>query len=58
VPGTITAVLLYLPVAAWAYYGAYLDGVLTPQVIVVSSLGGALLMAFPVSMLWLKGRIA
>ena len=58
VPGTLTAVLLYLPVGAWAYYGAYLDGVLTAQVIAVSSLGGALLMACPVAMLWLKARLA
>jgi hypothetical protein len=57
VPGTITAVLIYLPVAAWAYYGAYLDGVLTTQVIVVSVLGGALLMAFPIAMMWLKSRL-
>ena len=27
-PGTITAVLLFLPVGIWAYNGAYLDGVL------------------------------
>ena len=57
IPGTITAVLLYLPIAAWTYIGASLDGVLTTQVIVVSSLGGALMMAFPVAMLWLKGRV-
>lgn len=58
VPGTITAALVYLPVAAWTYYGASQDGVLTGQVIVLSSLGGALMMAFPVALLWLKGRIA
>lgn len=56
-PGTITAVVVYLPVAAWAYYGAAADGVLTGQVIVISISGGAALMAFPVLMLWLKSRV-
>jgi hypothetical protein len=47
-PGLITAVLLFLPLALWTYYGAWQDGVLTFQVFVISSLGGALLMASPV----------
>jgi len=57
-PGTITAALIYLPIAAWVYDGAWRDGVLSPQVIVISSLGGALLMAFPILMLLLKKRLA
>ncbi len=47
-PGVITAVPLFLPLALWAYYGAWQDGVLTSQVLVLSSLGGALLMASPI----------
>lgn len=47
-PGTITGILVYLPAATWAYYGAYLDGVLTLRAGLVSALGGALLMACPV----------
>ena len=56
-PGTITAVLLFLPVGIWSYYGAYLDGVLTIQIDVVSALGGAVLMAYPIVLLRLKGRL-
>ena len=56
-PGTITAVLLFLPVGIWSYYGAYLDGALTIQIGVVSALGGAVLMAYPIVLLRLKGRL-
>jgi hypothetical protein len=54
-PGTFTAVILFLPVAYWAYYGAYLDGMLETKVILISFVGGAILMAFPVVMLKTKG---
>jgi hypothetical protein len=57
-PGTLTAVLVYLPVAAWVYDGASRDGVLTSQVLIISSLGGALLMAFLPLCLVLKKRLA
>jgi tryptophan-rich sensory protein len=56
-PGTITAVFLFLPVGIWSYYGAYLDGSLTIQIGVVSALGGAVLMAYPIVLLRLKGRL-
>ncbi len=56
-PGTITAVLLFLPLGIWSYYGAYLDGVLTIQTGVLSVLGGAVLMAYPIVLLRLKGRL-
>lgn len=47
-PGVITAVLLFLPLALWAYYGAWQDGVLTGRIVWISLLGGALLMASPI----------
>ena len=47
-PGVITAVLLFLPVTAWIYYSAYLDGVLSLSAVALSSLSGALLMFFPI----------
>ena len=56
-PGTISAVLLFLPVGIWSYYGAYLDGALTIQIGVVSAIGGAVLMAYPIVLLRLKGRL-
>ena len=56
-PGTISAGLLFLPVGIWSYYGAYLDGSLTTQIGVVSAIGGAVLMAYPIVLLRLKGRL-
>jgi hypothetical protein len=43
-PGTITAIFLYLLLTAWAYRGAWRDGVLTRRVIMISSVLGAALM--------------
>ena len=56
-PGTITAALLFLPVGIWAYYGVYLDRVLTIRAGVLSALGGVLLMAYPIVLLRIKGRL-
>lgn len=53
-PGLGTAVLLFYPIAIWAYYGAYLDGVLTPANLILSFIVGALLMASPIVMLKLR----
>ncbi len=53
-PGTLTSVLLYLPIAAWAYYAAYLDGVLTLRAGLISALGGAAVMAYPILLQRLK----
>lgn len=55
-PGVATAVVLFYPVAGWAYYGAWLDGVLSIQTGVLSVVFGALLMATPVVLLKVKGR--
>jgi Protein of unknown function with HXXEE motif len=55
-PGVFTAVTLFLPVAGWAYYGAWLDGVLTVQTGILSFIFGALLMASPIVLLKVKSR--
>lgn len=55
-PGVFTAVTLFLPVAGWAYYGAWHDGVLTLQTGFFSFVFGALLMATPVVLLKVKSR--
>ena len=47
-PGVITAVLLFLPVTGYIYYTALQDGVLTSGSVWVSSIGGLLLMFFPI----------
>lgn len=53
-PGLGTAVLIFYPVAAWAYLGARADGVLSQEVFLLSLLLGALLMASPIVMLKLS----
>ena len=53
-PGALTSLVLFLPIGAWAYYGAYLDGVLTTPVALWSIVLGALIMAFPLALYRLK----
>jgi len=55
-PGLATALVLFYPVAAWAYYGAWLDGVLTVQTGILSAVFGAALMASPIVLLKNKDR--
>jgi hypothetical protein len=54
-PGLATAVVIFYPVAGWAYYGAWADGVLTVTEGIVSGVFGAALMATPVVLLKIKG---
>ncbi len=56
-PGTITAVGLFLPIGAWSYVGAYLDGVLTVRAAIVSLTAGVLLMACPFVLFRIKRRL-
>jgi len=53
-PGALTSLVLFLPIGMWAYYGAYLDGVLTTSVALWSIVLGALIMAFPLALYRLK----
>lgn len=53
-PGLITAIFLFLPLASFSYYGAYLDGVLNATCVVVSLVGGIILMAYPIVLLKAK----
>jgi Protein of unknown function with HXXEE motif len=53
-PGLGTAMLLFYPIAAWAYYGAYLDGVLSVRIALLSFLVGAAEMASPIVMIKLS----
>jgi hypothetical protein len=55
-PGLGSAVLLFYPIAIWAYWGAYVDGVLSAGALIGSILLGALLMASPIVMLNLRLR--
>jgi hypothetical protein len=47
-PGLFTAVILFLPVALWAYYGAWKDKVLTIKSAAISGVLGFLMMFFPI----------
>lgn len=53
-PGLGTAVLLFYPIALWAYWGAWQDDILTPGTLALSLLIGAALMASPIIMLKLR----
>lgn len=55
-PGLATAVALFYPVAGWAYYGAWLDGLLSAPTAILSGVFGAALMASPIVLLRIKGR--
>jgi Protein of unknown function with HXXEE motif len=53
-PGVVTGVVLFYPIPAWTYYGAWTDGALTAWQGVVSGVLAALLMACPVVLLLVK----
>ena len=53
-PGLTTAVVLFYPVAVWAYCGAWRDGSLTMVEAVMSAAFGAALMASPIVLLKIK----
>ena len=54
-PGTFTAVILFLPVGFWTYWGAWRDGVLTTDSSIVSAVLGFMLMMFPIILQKTKG---
>lgn len=53
-PGVTTAVVLFYPVGAWTYYGAWKDGALTFASGLISVVMGAALMATPIVLLKIK----
>jgi hypothetical protein len=52
-PGTLTAVILFLPTALVVYAGAAADGVLTITVLAGSGIFGVIVMALPIVLLFL-----
>lgn len=54
-PGAITAVLLFYPIGIGMYRTAAANGMLTRGTLLGSMLGGAVLMAYPIILLRLKG---
>ena len=53
-PGLGTAVLLFYPIAVWAYFGACADGVLSLKTLLFSFVVGSGLMMTPIVMLKLS----
>jgi Protein of unknown function with HXXEE motif len=56
-PGVLTAVLLFLPVGIWSYYGAYLDGVLTLRAGVFYAFLVAIFITYPLALVGIKRRL-
>ncbi|MBP2645121.1 MAG: hypothetical protein H6Q75_561 [Firmicutes bacterium] len=55
-PGLITAIVLFAPIATWAYYGASVDNIISNQSIAISTLIGILFMAYPIILQKLKTK--
>ncbi len=55
-PGLFTAAGVFLPVAGWAYYGAWRDGALTALSGSVSGVLGFVMMMFPIALQVTKRR--
>jgi hypothetical protein len=55
-PGLISAVVLFLPLGSWLFYGANRDGVLTATTAIIAVALGAGLMAYPIILLKLKDK--
>ncbi|MCB0827344.1 MAG: HXXEE domain-containing protein [Solirubrobacterales bacterium] len=56
-PGTLSAVFIYLPVAAWMYWAAGEDGQLGAGTVLLSLLLGAALLVYPVAVLAMRDRL-
>lgn len=56
-PGTFSAVVIYLPVAAWMFWAAGTDGRLNFGTFVLAFVIAAAILAYPILLLWLKDRI-
>jgi hypothetical protein len=55
-PGLASAVVLFLPLGTWLFYGADKDGVLSVTTVVGAFAIGAGLMAYPIILLKLKDK--
>lgn len=55
-PGLASAVVLFLPLGTWLFYGAQKDGVLSTMTVVGAFTLGAGLMAYPIILLKVKDK--
>ena len=55
-PGTITAVVLFIPLGIAMWRRAYEDGSLDTATVLIGAIGGAVVMAYPIVMLNVRSR--
>ena len=55
-PGTITAVVLFIPLGIAMWKRAYEDGSLDTATVLIGAIGGAVVMAYPIVMLNVRSR--
>jgi len=53
-PGLITSIILFIPICTWAYIVADQKGILTTPFMLISLVGGFLIMSFPVILQLIK----
>ncbi|WP_029902008.1 HXXEE domain-containing protein [Prevotella sp. 10(H)] len=56
-PGLITSVFFFIPLCVWAYKIAYDRGILTVPFMLISLIGGFLIMSFPVILQMIKNKM-
>lgn len=56
-PGLITSVALFIPISVWAYIIAYQKGLLTLSFIVITLVGGFIIMSFPILLQLIKQKM-
>lgn len=56
-PGLITSIILFIPICVWAYIMAFDKGILTMPFMIISILGGFIIMLFPVILQLIKQKI-
>lgn len=56
-PGTITSVILFLPICTWAYIIAAEKEILSTSFLLITLGGGALIMSFPIILQLVKNKI-
>lgn len=56
-PGLITSIFLFIPISIWAYHIAYQKGVLTLSFLLITLLGGFIIMSYPIILQQIKKKI-
>ncbi|MDR0875149.1 MAG: HXXEE domain-containing protein [Clostridiales Family XIII bacterium] len=57
-PGTLTSIILFVPICIWAYYDAYQNAYIDIETIALTVLGGFLIMLIPIGLQLLKNMVS